>query len=193
MVFDAFTAGVEPGGLRSKNDIKILICYLLNSISTPLSEEDIMTVLQEHSLTNYFEAAAAISDLKNMNNISSLDNSNLYTVTESGKMIAKQLNASVPISARDKAVSAAINLLSKKQREKENTVEISKIDNGYSVKCTVSGGSTEMLSFTLYVPDILQAEQVKKNFQNRPDLIYRIILAGVTMNSDLIKDVLNEV
>ena len=37
MEFDAFTGGIEPGGLRSKDEIRILICYLLTSVSAPLS------------------------------------------------------------------------------------------------------------------------------------------------------------
>ncbi len=196
MAFDAFSAGVEIGGLRSKNDIKILICYLLKSISTPLSEEDIVSVLQENNLANYFEVVSAFEDLKNMNNIYSYDKNELYSVTETGKLIAEQLISSVPISVREKTLNTAINLLSKRQLEKENTVEITPLENGYSVKCTVVGdvnNSNELLSFMLYVPDLLQANQVKENFQKRPDLIYRIILAGVTMDNDLIKDIFNEI
>ena len=30
MIHDAFSAGVEPGGLYSSKDIKILICYMLS-------------------------------------------------------------------------------------------------------------------------------------------------------------------
>ena len=33
---DAFTAGVEPGGLQSKDEIRILLCYLLTSVGVPL-------------------------------------------------------------------------------------------------------------------------------------------------------------
>ena len=40
MEFDALTAGVKPGGLRSKQDIKLLICYLLSSIPQGLSKTD---------------------------------------------------------------------------------------------------------------------------------------------------------
>ena len=90
MAFDAFSAGVEIGGLRSKNDIKILICYLLKSISTPLSEEDIVSVLQENNLANYFEVVSAFEDLKNMNNIYSYDKNELYSVTETGKLCKRK-------------------------------------------------------------------------------------------------------
>ena len=35
MAYDAFTGGVEPGGLRSKDEIRILLCYLLASVPAP--------------------------------------------------------------------------------------------------------------------------------------------------------------
>ena len=38
---DVFTGGVDPGGLWTKNDIRILICYILSSVSAPLTGEDI--------------------------------------------------------------------------------------------------------------------------------------------------------
>ena len=59
MEYDAFTGGVAPGGLRSKSDIRILICYMLKSVNAPLSGDDIIKVLQEKSLANYFEASDA--------------------------------------------------------------------------------------------------------------------------------------
>ncbi len=38
MAFDTFDAGVAPGGLRSKNEIKILICYLFASVNDKMSQ-----------------------------------------------------------------------------------------------------------------------------------------------------------
>ena len=40
---DAFSAGVEPGGLWHKNDIRILLCYILASVGAPLSRQDLYT------------------------------------------------------------------------------------------------------------------------------------------------------
>ena len=55
MEFDAFTGGVADGGLRTKNDIKILICYMLATLDAPFSKNDMIRVLQETALANYFE------------------------------------------------------------------------------------------------------------------------------------------
>lgn len=191
MGFDAFTAGIEPGGLRSKNDIKLLICYLLSSIKTGLTREDIFAVLQENGLANYFEAAAAFADLLQSDNIYCEDpNAKLYNVTKSGQLISEQLDIALPISVREHALSAAMNLMARVKREQENQVRIQKNENGYTVQCSVSGGDMDLMSFSLYVPDMLQAKMVKKNFHKDPERVYRCMLALVTGNEDLISELL---
>ena len=39
MVLDTFDEGIAIGGIRSKNEIRTLICYILNSVGTPMSKE----------------------------------------------------------------------------------------------------------------------------------------------------------
>lgn len=194
MKFDAFTAGVNPGGLRSKNDIKLLICYILASIKDPMTKEDVTSILQNNNLANYFDVSDSFSDLFENKNIMKIsENSNLYTVTESGKLIATQLDTALPISIREKALCASINLMSKIKRETENTVDIKKDENGYSVKCNISGGEVNLLSFDLYVPDKLQAEFVKENFQQNPGVIYECLLALLTKDKDLAKNAMKNI
>ena len=38
MAFDTFDEGINPGGMRSKNEIKTLICYLYNSVKENTKE-----------------------------------------------------------------------------------------------------------------------------------------------------------
>ena len=47
MAFDTFDEGIIPGGMRSKYEIRILICYLLNSIKEPVSKEIIVDSICE--------------------------------------------------------------------------------------------------------------------------------------------------
>ena len=60
---NAFTAGVEPGGLTHGYEIKILVCYLLEQIGTGMTFTQISDALLHRSLVNYFELANALSDL----------------------------------------------------------------------------------------------------------------------------------
>ena len=186
MGFDAFTAGVEPGGLRTKNEIRILICYLLASVGAPLSRKDIVGIMQDNGLANYFEVADAIAEMTQKGLLRAAGNSrDLVTVGEDGRMVAKQLDTVLPASVRDKAVSAAINLLAAARRERENKVEFVRMEHGYNVVCHISGGKTDLMSLSLYVPDLRQAKMVRENFHRSPETVYRMLLALVTGRSDM--------
>lgn len=96
--------GVAPGGLRSKSDIRILICYMLKSVNAPLSGDDIIKVLQEKSLANYFEASDALSALVSLGNVTR-EEDNTYVLTKRGKSVADDLEQLIPSSVRDKGRS----------------------------------------------------------------------------------------
>ena len=192
MNYDAFTAGINLGGLRNTLDIKVLICYILSGIKAGISREDMVSILVKNEFANYFEAANAFNDLIKNNNISAIsENNHLYIITESGKLIANQLVSTLPFSIREKALSAAINLLAKIKRENENKVTIEKDENGYKVTFYISGGTIDLLCFYIYVPDLLQANLVKENFQQNPNNFYECILALLTKNNDIIENALN--
>ncbi len=190
MEYDAFTGGVEPGGLRSKNEIRILICYLLASVSAPLSREDILSIMQENGFANYFEVTDSLAELTENGNLLESGQPPLYTAAPQGRMIAKRLDTALPVSVREKAVSAALNLLAKAKREQENKVEIVRTQSGYNVTCHISGGEVELMSFTLYAPDLNQARMIKRNFHRSPETVYQVMLALVTGSSDQIPSIL---
>lgn len=189
--FDAFTAGIDPGGLRTQSEIKLLICYIISSIGSGIAKNDIVTVFQENGLANYFEVNNAFSDLIDNNNIKGKDdNPDLYILTSTGKMIATQLESSLPLSIREQALSATINLIAKVKSQNENRVEIIPENNGYKLICHISDGTIDLMSLSIFVPDILQAELVKKNFHNNPGVVYRALLALVTGHKDMLEDIL---
>lgn len=191
MDFDAFSAGVEPGGLRTKNEIRILICYLLASVCDPLSKSDILNLIQDNGLANYFEVTNALSELAEHGNvIFSGENDELCTASDTAKMIAKQLDTALPPVVRDKAVAAAIHLLAKAKRERENKVEIIKAERGYDVSCHISGGDMDLMRFTLHVPDMYQAQMVKAQFHKAPETVYRMLLALLTGDNDMAAEIL---
>jgi hypothetical protein len=188
MNFDAFTAGIEPGGLRTRNEIRILICYLLASIDAPLAKADLIDIIVQNGIANYFETADVSA--KGVIRVSS-DPEELCSPTDSARMISKQLDSDLPATVRHSAQNAAINLLAKAKRERENHVEISRAEKGYSVTCHISGGDTDLMSFSLTVPDSAQAKIVRENFQESPETVYRMLLALVTGEKDVAAGILH--
>ncbi|XOQ49294.1 MAG: DUF4364 domain-containing protein [Eubacteriales bacterium] len=191
MDYNAFTGGIEPGGLRNKNEIRILICYLLSSVDVPLSKTDILNIIQDNGLANYFEVTDSLAELVEKGNlVVSGENNELYSVSQTARLIAKQLDKDLPPVVRDKAVAAAIRLLAKTKRERENKVEIIKTERGYNVTCHISGGKMDLMNFTLHVPDLYQANMVKNNFHQSPEDVYQMLLALVTNDREMAAGIL---
>lgn len=191
MKYDTFLAGVDPGGLRSKQEIKILICYILSNASQALKKADVISLIQENGIANYFELSEAISELLSSKNVECGNDEEILMLTRSGKMISEQLQDLLPRSIKDKSLKAVDKLIRRRKIEKENEVSIVKNDYGYNVIFKVSGGEFDLMSMTLHVPDMKQAKLFKEGFYSDPSYIYRGILAMLTKNKDAIQELLN--
>lgn len=195
MSFDTFDEGIALGGVRTKSEIKILICYLFNSVDDKLSKELVLDITTEDELSNYFETACAFEELiQNGTLIESgkIDGEKVYVLAESGKLIADQLDTNLAYTVKEKAYECAIKLLAERKTARENKVEIIKKDNGYDVVCRISGGSVELLSFTLYAPDYEQAEIIKKSFLSYPQTVYKTMLALMTKDKENVGNALED-
>ncbi len=193
MAFDTFDEGISLGGMRSKTEIRTLICYLFDKVNKPMKKETIINALQQKSLANYFESSSCFDDLHKNNNLVITDEENqLYFITESGKLISRQLEDTLAYTVKEKACECTLSLLEKERIEKENVVTITKTDNGYSVNCSISGGDMDLLSFSVYAPDINQARIIRKNFHKNPLLFYNVMVSMLTRNKGAVKEALTE-
>lgn len=194
MNYDAFDYGVEPGGLRNKSEIRLLICYILATVNTPLTKEGVINALQKKGLVNYFEAANAFEELIKSKSVElAEDSTDRYVITDSGRMISVQLDEDLPITVRESALASTLELIAREKIEKENTVKVEKVENGFSVKCSISGGEMNLFSFDLYVPDSSQTRLVKNNFHSNPEMIYKVMVAMLTRDYGMIEEALEEV
>lgn len=194
MYYEAFSAGVEPGGLRNTKDIGILICYMLTYINKPFKYDDIVSLIQLNGIANYFEINSAISELVKNNNVVYTDETKEYIeVTKEGKLISHQLSSELSLSVRQKAVSAILDLSERRQIEKENPVEISKVEGGgFNVNIRITDGIRDLMSLTLFVPDRADANAVKRNFYEKPQRLYSVMLAAAVGEKSMINQAIKE-
>jgi hypothetical protein len=184
MDFDAFDAGIELGGLRNRDDIRLLICYLLKSVDAPMTRQMLNDAMQEDGLANFFEVGQAIEELLKTGNITAdiLDDEEVLIVTERGREAAELLQTSLPRTVREKAVNSAIRLTTRAKVERDNNIEVKKEDEGgYTITFTLFDRGTELMKLSIYVVDSLQLETVKQNFINDPVKVYSSIITSLTV------------
>lgn len=196
MAFDTFDEGIAPGGLRSKNEIKILICYLFDAVNDKMSQSLVVEAIRADELANFFEIVVAFEELvKDGNLVKSdmVDNEQTFVLSDNGRVIAQQLETALAHSVKQKSYDCALRLLSERKTARENFVDIQKCDNGFEVVCRVSGGEMDLLSFTLYAPNYEQAEVIKRNFLSYPQTVYKTMLGLMTKDIENVGEALEEV
>ena len=184
MEYDAFDAGIELGGLRNRDDIRLLVCYLLKSVDAPMTRQMLNDAMQEDGLANYFEVGQAIEELLKTGNITAdiADDEEVLSVTDKGREAAELLQTSLPRTVREKAVNSAIRLTTRAKIERENKIEVKKEENGgYNITFTLFDRDTELMKLSIFVADSLQLEQVKQNFIDDPVKVYSTISTSLTV------------
>lgn len=175
MDFDSFSEGIELGGLRTKNEIKILIGYLLCRLDTPLTREQLDEIVCGEEIANYFEMSQALSELVENENIYIKDND--LIITRKGRENSETLEHDIPYTVREKALNAAIRLQTRLRRERENKISIDRVEKGCNVTISVVDTDDEIMSVKLFVADYDQALAVKERFLEDPVRIYSNIVA----------------
>lgn len=121
-----------------------------------------------------FETSSAFDDLvTNGNLVPADDEHKTYALTENGVEIAKQLDSILAYSIKEKAYACAVKLLAVKKKRLKNKVDIVKSSNGFTVKCSVSGGDMDLMKLDVYAPEGT-GSILKKNFLDNPKKAYKI-------------------
>ncbi len=182
--FDAFNEGIEPGGLRNKNEIKLLICYLLKTMDMPISRDQIGNIIQDQSIANYFETMDAISDLLMNGSITSdyIDEKEFLSITDLGRGACEVVEKDLPKTVREKAVKSALRFITLEKNERDNDVRIEPQGDGYNISFTMKDRDTVLMELSMFVGDSAQADKLKANFIEDPARVYSTILASLMVD-----------
>ncbi len=182
---DVFSAGVQPGGLNTSQEIKILLCYMLHTVNRPMARDEVTDIIVAGEMANYFDVEDAIEELLRLQHLVT-DGERHIATTVTGSQIGETLASRIPYTLRERSVKAALALLKRRAIEQDNKVDIRRLENGgCEVTCTVLDQGRVLLAVTLRVADEFQAEQIKENFLADPSFLYRSNLAVLTGDASL--------
>lgn len=175
--FDAFSEGVEPGGLRNRTQIKVLITFIVSRVKEPMRDTMLIDALQTHGLANYFETTQALDELLENGSLVMADG--YVYITPKGALSVEELAMELPKSVKETALADALKIQLLEKRESENTVDIKKTETGYLVTVKVIHKDEPMMELTVYAADSEQAEQLKRNFLKDPSHVYSTVVAAL--------------
>ena len=158
--YDAFTAGVRPGGLTDSTEIRLLLCYLVKNAG-PITRTEIENALMEEQLVTLKE--------------------DRYSITEKGRKVAQELAYDLPRSVRERAVAAVLRSQTWARKEAEYSARITEKPDGHcSIRCTIKALDQELFCLDIGTPDRLSADLVKKQFILKGNEIYQMLITKLT-------------
>lgn len=104
----------------------------------------------------------------------------LYEVTETGHRVALGLGDSIMVSVRERSYISALRHLSLKKRGAAIEKSFEPDGDGYTVSCTIKDKDGVALDLKLRADSKYQVDKMMNNFEERPEVIFRGIVALMT-------------
>lgn len=164
--------------LSDKNDIKILVLYMLKNVPAKMTETVLTDILISSSFVDYFTLTEVIEEMLIAGLIDKVkeDGESVYKIARLGNESLSQLERRLPLFVREKSMSAAMKVLANFRREEEVEYSIEEIENGCIVNCSVIDMKDKVFTVSMYVPNRISGELVIKNFKKNKTEVYKTLI-----------------
>ena len=181
-----------PAPLHDKNEIKIFTLFLLEKIGYPLDYNTIASIVVQDGVVRYFDFADCFFQLLDAGHICRTDAADpqltldgtdeseqeaQYAITETGRQVAQVLGENLMIRVREQGLRSALRHLSLQKMGAVIDQTYESAGDGYLYHCSIKDGNGEVLTVNVRLENKRQLDRVLKNYADRPEVIYRGILA----------------
>ncbi|MBR2020675.1 MAG: DUF4364 family protein [Clostridia bacterium] len=180
--------------IGSMNNVKIFVLYLMHNIGYPLDFVTVNDIVMQTDYIMYLDFAVAFHEMLDGGLIAEAGKdkdgeTTLYEVTHKGMVVAEQLRCDLLPSILDKSLTCALRYLDLKRRGVVVDCTSQKLaDQTFDVTFTIQEKKKTILTATLNVDSEYRSRQMRESFRDRPDVIYRGIIALLTGQVDHLMD-----
>lgn len=171
--------------IGSIRNVKIFVLYLLENIHYPLDFVTINDIVMQTDYVMYLDFAEAFHEMLDggLLSVSKEGEDELYEITEKGRHVARELKSDLLSGILDQALSKALLYLNFKRRGIIPSCKIQPTEDGrFEITCGFTEKGQCIFSQTLVVDTEDRAKRMKENFYERPEAIYRGVLALLAGN-----------
>ena len=177
--------------ISSIRNVKIFVLYLMENINYPMDFVTINDIVMQTDYVMYLDFAEAFNEMLDGDLIAEyeIDGEKVYAITEKGSIVARELKSDILSSILDKSLTAALRYLDFKKRGIVAKCVIEKAEDGrFLVTCSFVEKKKLIFSQSVIVDTLNRAERMRDNFYDRPEVIYRGVLALMAGNVNFLFD-----
>ncbi len=168
---------------NTTTDLKVFILFLLDNIRYPVDKSTVMSIVEENTndiTIDYEECLIELVDTAHLL-YDEVDGEKYYMISDKGRLVAAELYGSLDKEFRERSLRSAIKHISLSKSEATAAAYISELpDKRFKVTMEASDKGGEIMNVSLTVSSLAEAELIKKNFETKPDGVYRGVLFSAT-------------
>lgn len=170
-------------GLNTVTDLKVFLLFLLDNIRYPIEQTTVMDIIQENIGDISLDFEHCLTELSDSGHLlyDEVDKEKYYMISDKGRAVASELYDSLDKGFRERSLRSAIKHISLLKSGASIKAYVEPTENGrYRVTMQANDGFGELMNVSLTVNSLAEAEQIKKNFESKPDGVYRGVLFSAT-------------
>lgn len=158
---------------------KLMILYMLNKVTFPLTNSQLSSFFLEKEYTTYFTFQQAVSELieQNLVTIESIRNTSYNRITMDGRETLSYFVKKLPVAVIDDMDIYLANNKYEFRNEVGTISDYYKTTEGdYTVHCEIKEGHTILIELNISVPTEKDAENMCNNWKEANQELYANIL-----------------
>ena len=167
---------LEGGRLYEKEEVKILILYILSKLNRAIPTRAMVDMFLNSEIVEYFTLKEAIDELIESGHVVADTEEGVTVLTRRGYAAVNELAPRLPLWARERALKGAMELLSKLDRRSGTHVRTYEKDGQYVAECRLSDGEELLFQLDIALPSQEFAFSTGENFKDNATEIYRYLL-----------------
>ena len=169
--------------LSTTTDMKVFLLFLLDNIGYPLEHATIMDIVQENTdeiSLDYDECLRQLVASEHML-YDEVGDERYYMISDKGRLVAAELYDSLDKGFRERSMRLAIKHISLSKTGAGIKAYITETESKrYKVTLEAFDRYGEIMSTSITVNSRTEAETIKRNYEAKPDGVYRGVLFSVT-------------
>ena len=169
--------------LTTLTDLKVFILFLLDNIRYPVDRTTVMSIVEENTNEITLDYEQCLFELTESEHLlyEELDGEKYYMISDKGRLVASELYDGLDKEFRERSLRSAIKHISLSKSEASARAFVEELPSKrYKVTMEARDKNEEIMSVSLTVNSLAEAEMIKKNFESKPDGVYRGILFSAT-------------
>ena len=169
--------------LKTTTDIKVFLLFLLDNIGYPLERKTVLEIVEENTDEISLDYDECLRQLVESEHLiyDEVGDERYYMISDKGRMVAGELYDSLDKSFRERSLRYAIRHISLSNSGARINAYITETESKrYKVTLEAFDKFGEVMSTSVTVNSRSEAEVIKKNYEMKPDGVYRGVLFSVT-------------